>query len=508
MLSVNHLYFKTPYVYDSAILMKNIKTTEEYRNKFKKYFNQKDVIKIISSREYMNPIKYNVLEYYDAKYSEIPNLVDIQQINIVNNFGFNNLDNPYIDIKIKLIENLDSMKIPKLIHTRQWVGECSEYGEPSVFIMLQLYNLKFYNSPTNYLLSSISCSVFNFLVNTILYDAIEVGYSIYFEPKPYSSTIHLTIQGINDMDKLKLLFEEIYDILHNLEKYIGIISDSYIHNLIISLKRAYMNTKFMNPAEYSSHIIRNKIYNTEYSNDILLDNIDNISYDMVVNFMKTILNDTALTTFVYGNIVENNIFNKYKKLFKIKLDDIPHTNKIENLSIQHPNMNEKSNCITYYYYIGDYSYKKILLISLASKIIGNEFFEILRTKQQLGYLVSMGSTTIMKKCYMVQKIQSDRPIEEVEEKIRQFNNMIPNIIEKANFEQFVETLVNDLNEKDKSMNDRINRYLPEITNREYIFDRNDRLLKYVKKINKQHFIDFVNQNITNDRIIKLIVKGN
>jgi insulysin len=504
VLSVNHFYVNTNNVYDSIFLIKNIKKTEQYKNKFMKYINPKNVIKIINSRKYTNTINTKIMEHYNAKYSTIQKLIDSQSININNTTGWHSLNNEFLNIDIKLIKNLDSFRIPQLIHTREWFGGCSEYGEPIVFILMQLYN-KYYNTPLNYLLTVLSCSIFNFLVKTILYKPLELCYNIGFDPHPSTSSINITIKGLNDNNKIKLLIDKLYEFLHNLHKYIVIISDSYIHNLIISLKRSFENTNFLNPSEYSSYIVRTKIYSTEYDKDILLENLNTISYDMIVNFMKGILNNTSLTTFVYGNIKKDRLFNKFKKLFKTKLDDLPKTNKIENIIIKHPNPNEKSKCVTYYYHVGEFSYKKYIILLLVANMLGTEFFEELRTKEQLGYLVNMSQINIRNQYYIVQRIQSEKSIDIIQSKIEQFNNSINDIIEKSNFNQFIETLYNIINEKDKSLDDRISRYLPEIIIREFIFNRNERLLQYIKKIKKEQLLTFVNKYLTSDNITKVII---
>ena len=133
---------------------------------------------------------------------------------------------------------------------------------------------------------------------------------------------------------------------------------------------------------------------------------------------------------------------------------------------------------------------------------------MLRTKKQLGYLVHMMDLNIMNNLFILQRVQSDKMIDIIEKEIINFNKTIIDIINKADFEVYVDTLMKQLKEKDNSMDDRIGRYLPEITMRKFVFNRNKKLLKLVPKIKKSDLIETVNSIMGENNIIKVIVKGN
>jgi secreted Zn-dependent insulinase-like peptidase len=145
---------------------------------------------------------------------------------------------------------------------------------------------------------------------------------------------------------------------------------------------------------------------------------------------------------------------------------------------------------------------------LTANILRQSFFDNLRTKNQLGYLVSMGSTNIRNYNFIVQKIQSDKPIEFIEEKIRDFNKTIKKQIQEAEFEKFVATLKNELEEPEYSLEEKIDKYLPEISLREYLFNRDELLLDQLKKITRQDLLDFVDRNINEQNRKRFIINGN
>ena len=55
---------------------------------------------------------------------------------------------------------------------------------------------------------------------------------------------------------------------------------------------------------------------------------------------------------------------------------------------------------------------------------------------------------------------------------------------------------------------KIDKYLPEISLREYLFNRNELLLAQLKKISKQDLLDFVDRNINEQNRKRFVIIGN
>ena len=82
-------------------------------------------------------------------------------------------------------------------------------------ILLHFNSNKFFKSAKSYILTNISCSILNLLVNIILYKSFELSYYIFFALDSITSSINVTITGLNDVNKLKILIEEISNIINN-----------------------------------------------------------------------------------------------------------------------------------------------------------------------------------------------------------------------------------------------------------------------------------------------------
>ncbi len=511
LLSINHHYHDTKNVFDGSFEIHKLRTSIQYKKIFSQYISQSNVITIISSpsftitnskqsnqKEETTPeLNYIKLKEYDAYYSLVPN---IKSVKFTDNLELFDLKNDYLDAKPTIIPDLDKFSIPSLINEqhRQWYGGCSKFCEPLVKLWMQLNSDEYFKTPQNYVLTNISCSILNFMISVVLYKPLELCYSITFEPKPSLSTININIRGLNDTKKLKLLVDDLADFLLNSDDLFTKLSNNYINNLIVSFKDALINTNYLNSWEYSTYILKTKFYNTEFSDEQLVKSLDSLDHNVIRTFLKKILDNVSLTTLVYGNIQSNNltgIFDKFAKLYLNHSYQLPTLHNVDDFKLTHPNPNEKSHCVTYYYPIGKFTPREFILLNLTTNMLSQSFFDDLRTKHQLGYMVSMGFKNVRDEYYLIQKIQSDKPIELIEEKINNFNKTLINIVDQLDFDNFVSTIKNQLTEPDYSMDEKILRYLPEISLRQYLFNRNEILLEQLNKITKNDVIDFIKSYI-------------
>ena len=70
-------------------------------------------------------------------------------------------------------------------------------------------------------------------------------------------------------------------------------------------------------------------------------------------------------------------------------------------------------------------------------MLSEPFFDILRTKYQLGYLVSMKLELYRDNYYICEKIQSNNTINDVKNKINEFNNEILNYLDTIDINKYI-----------------------------------------------------------------------
>jgi secreted Zn-dependent insulinase-like peptidase len=512
MLAVNHFYYNTVNVFNGSFKIFEIKSTSEYVNLFRLYFTNNKLIKIIHSKEFDGGSyhKYQIDQYYKFEFTELKLLFG-NEMKLYDNSIDYDTSNDFLNVEPSIVSNIDSFNVPTLIAEKQWYGGCSEFGEPIVIMWMQLNNLKYYSSPKNYILTQISCSVLNFLINVILYKPLQLCNNINFEPAVSLSSININISALNDFSKMQILLEQLSNFIFNIDKHFKKIDERYTNNLIVSFKESYQNIKYLNPYEFANYMIKSNVIKTEYNYNELLEQINTIIYADIESYIKDLLEGSSLTTLTYGNIQVKNVSNLYSQFSKLFFNS-PHpfsaVKQINNSLITHPNPNEKSHYISYYYNVGQFTPKDYSLMLLMTKILGEKFFDTLRTKNQLGYVVQFSLAIFRDSYYICEKIQSSKPIDFVKNKIDEFNSQIDKIIKESKFEKFVETINKELDEPDYSLEDKISRYRPEISTRKYLFNRNQLIKEQINKLSKQDVLDF-SQKIINESNKKVfVVSGN
>jgi len=543
LLAIKHFKYKTIELYKSIYIIKNNKTTSEYKILYNKYINTNNFIRILVSNNYINDKKlyYPVKEYINNSYSLLNNYKSIinkifindynfnnKYINIINNYNNsikdlccfiinydNNINNNFLDIKIKLKQNLDMFKIPILIDKNIWYGGISKFNEPLININILMTNNNFFINCQNYLLTNISCIIINHIISSDLYNAIDIGYIITFTPIHHLSLINIEINGANDITKIKIIINYIFNFINNININFKNISKLYITNLLLTLKKKYNNIFFLNSWDLTNIIISNNIYPTSYDVNLLLKTLKTINYDIIKTYITNFLNNINVNYFFYGNIYKNDvldILNDYKTLFNNKKYKLLKFNKINNILIKHPNINEKLNCISYYYYVNTntkyFSPYYYIIINLFILIFNQLFFDELRTKYQLGYLVNMTFINYRYDCYIIEKVQSLKDIKIVKSYLNDFNNQLLNNLNENNFNDAKITFKNILLEEDNSLSDMYMLYANEIINQYFIFNRKEILLNELINININDIIKFINNTINNNNIKKIIIKGN
>ena len=142
--------------------------------------------------------------------------------------------------------------------------------------------------------------------------------------------------------------------------------------------------------------------------------------------------------------------------FCLRSDAYP-LNKIAKLPLLLPsvlkqaplNPDEPSSCVECYYQFGkmEGNLDKAVQLDLMEQILSEHFFDLLRTKQQLGYSVSCSArNTYGVIGFIFSVVSSSCPVAEVQRVILQYVQGVPRYLssmQKFEFQEHVESLVND-----------------------------------------------------------------
>ena len=153
----------------------------------------------------------------------------------------------------------------------------------------------------------------------------------------------------------------------------------------------------------------------------------------------------------------------------------------------------KSSCIEIYYQCGRQGTRENALIELFSQIINEPCFNILRTKEQLGYIVFSGVRRASGVQGLRVIVQSDRHPEYLDSRIEAFLHSMDEHLEKMSVDEFERNktaLADKRLEKPKKLSARTAKLWSEIVTQLYNFGRDQIEVDELQKITKEDLIAF------------------
>ena len=508
-ISENNLMVDTKYVLNKYPFYEYNKSNEFLYDLFSEFINIDNKIMILNSN---HPCLYNILEeidmpYYNNKFYKIDNL-NFESCNSIV-WKPLNFKNKFLDKKIKLYKINDYIYTPILIYNNIWFSYFNKEINPVVIIWLSISNIKYYESSTNFILTNIFINILYHIINIKLYKILESVATIAIISNLKTKSIDIYINTLNNKYFIQKLVNSILKYTSNILKYMeNIINDTFITNQIIDNSNIIKNNITENLKNYNNHLLECSTYNFLTVKN-MTNAINNISKDDIILFNSKILNNSNMKMFVIGSIKIKNIINiinkKYIKYFDIY--DISDTkiHAVESINIYHPNINENNNLIAVYYPItGKTSTLQYLITLLFINMFSRKFFDELRTKEQLGYIVSMKFRTF-DKIYIVQEIQTSFNPDIVIEKINIFNDKLLKYLDDIDINSYITNLIDDITYINYSLNNIKEFYLNKIMNNNLNFFNYLSYKQKYKKINIDLIKKFITNYITkNNQIIRII----
>lgn len=501
LLSNNiHNYKLDNIIEEIALITKNVTNMDIIQ--INKYF--KDCFKILICKKEFSKLTL-VDKYYSTKYGVIEN-IDYPIVKFDFHLDFSN---PYLNIKPKLIKNLDCNIVPTLVDTKVWYGSCSNFNETTIKTCYIFSSNKFFDNVLNSLLTSISVKYLEHYLYTELNNVFALNYNIDIIENTLYNNIVINYSCPNDIVFYKKFIDKTFMLIKNINE------KDIVNEIIVSLINRHIeifqNVNIFNPWEYASYYFNNITIENNYTIEDNINMLKKIKAKDIIHRVKDLFNNVNITTIHYGNLHVNDIYKNGNIISKDISYKFPKFTfpESKNISIHHPNPFEKNNCVTIYYYVGIFTPIRFLCNTIVNNIIKDEFFNVLRTQKQLGYLVNFSLSKTRLEYYFVEKIQSSKSCDIILKEILEFNKKIISYVEKCDIAREKMTAKQYLEEKENSLYDYYSKYSSEIVSKEYMFDRSKLVLKQLESITKQLLIDTVNNYILNNSNMCIInIMGN
>ncbi|KAL3284944.1 hypothetical protein HHI36_019075 [Cryptolaemus montrouzieri] len=411
--------------------------------------------------------------------------------------------NEFIPSNFKLYPLDDSSENPMIIRdtalTRVWFKQDDVYKLPKANLMFDFVSPLAYLDPLNCNLTHMLVQLFRDALNEYAYAAELAGLKYELINTKYG--LILAIGGYND--KQHIFLEKVIERLTAFKvdpKRFEIYKENYVRNL--------KNFNAEQPYQHAVYYLAVLLTEHSWTKQELLTATEQLTIEKLEAFIPQVLSKMHIECLIHGNankakalelasIVEDRLRNSLKMCPLLPRQLLLNRElKLEKgcyYLYEVQNDIHKPSCIELYYQCGLQATEINVKLELFAKIMQEPCFNVLRTKQQLGYIVFSG----IRRSNGVQGlriiVQSEKHPAYLDEKIEEFllsMKLYLNEMEEDEFMRHREALAAQRLEKPKQLASQTNLYWSEITAQQYHFDRTEVEVSYLRTLTKQDIIDF------------------
>ncbi|KAJ3016137.1 UNVERIFIED_CONTAM: Insulinase (Peptidase M16) [Siphonaria sp. JEL0065] len=382
---------------------------------------------------------------------------------------------------------------------RLWHKKDDTFWVPKAKVVFTMKSPLGYVTPTTCVLTRLYTDCLTDALNEFSYYAHVAGLDYYMSNS--TEGIELSISGYND--KVAHLLHRIIQASKSLK-----IDPKRFVSIKEELGRSYKNWSMEQPYQHASFFSSFITQERLWTSDEKLQVLEDLTAEDVMVFYPQLLGRLHIEGFVFGNVeVEDAI--KLGKLFQDELAPKPLPSQLHNQTVRThifpngkhlihtrpiANVNQVNSAIEHLIQIGDVSNSDLRVRTMLFAQIAKEpCFNVLRTQEQLGYIVASG---IRKQTGMISfrvLVQSERGPAYIENRAELFlKSLRTTLLEmsETEFQKNINALIFNLVEKDKNLSQEANRLWGHISNRYYDFEEEERDAALVSKITLAELIEF------------------
>ena len=315
-------------------------------------------------------------------------------------------------------------------------------------------------------------------LNEYTYDAEIAG--LQYALGRHQNGIDVSVSGYND--KMAVLTEKVLVTMRNLN-----VKDDRFKIVKERLARRLRNSEYSEPYRQISMHTRGLVNERGWTSAQLLDEVESVTAEDVRQFYRLVLSQMHIEVLVHGNMYKEDALRITEIAEKtLQAKRLPQSQwPIRRNLILPPgsdyryertlkNPDNVNHCIEYLLYVGVASDRptraKLLLLA---QILDEPSFDTLRTKEQLGYVVSTSALEIFNAAAWRCLVQSEKDCAHLEKRIDAFLSGFEKTIEEISTEEFEEHkigLINRRLERLKNLNTESARFWAHIDSEKYDFE--------------------------------------
>jgi insulysin len=433
---------------------------------------------------------------------------------IPQNFALIDLDNNiYAD-------NKHPVKVKSDDYGTVWYKPDKKFKIPKVYIGAYIYLDIYLDHCEYHTLSSLWHLLFeNDLMETVYMGRFaKINFSLYFE----MTGMYLEVSGFSDT--LHLFTKDIIAMYIDFKNKFLADPEKYKRFILINLDYMIQNKQnhFLSSASTQVESTLTKFlrkphndrkWELEYlkalKEEVLVDNYTKLT-DFIGRFMKksyfewliqgniTPEAGSELVGFIQTNLQEECM--NLNNMHEIRICKIPDSSSFYH-SFQSEDQENENSAIISYFQVGHLNERENCILLVIENILQEAFFDDLRTKQALGYIVSLKQTYHRKIEGIECLIQSNAESPEfIWSKINAFfeENHLEDILDEEEFKEYVGSVITTYQQKDLNLAEEFGNNFGEITIREYIFNRHEVKIGILKELTMKEVIDFFEEHFVNN----------
>nr|ODN99932.1 hypothetical protein L204_02377 [Cryptococcus depauperatus CBS 7855] len=449
---------------------------------------------------------------YDVEYTSRP--FEAQFMNeIMSNDLINELKLPKpnqfipekLDVDKFVVET--PVKRPMLLRettlSRLWYKRDDQFWLPKTRVVVRLRSPLLNLTPRNKVLSSLMWRLFMDSIKEDLYDAVCAKFS--YNLWTTDEWIRINVSGYTD--KISKLLETVVN------KFVKFHVDlERFEDVVDVLRRGYKNGALKTPQSAARYWQMYALLQRSWTDEELLRELEHIVSEDVEAFKKEAIKRLHIETLVHGSATAREAMDIQdmleSTLHPFSLTSTEHgalrTYMLPSSSehiwqIPVPNVNEINNGVFYFVQLGDLRDVSIRCRTvLFSRICSDACFDTLRTKEQLGYIVSSNSVGFEGRIGYAVTVQSESDPQYVETRIEAFLEGVTDLLESMSQEEFDgyrQSVIDQKKETPKNLKQETDMMWARISDQSYEFAKNDNDIVELGKISKDDCLAFFKTHI-------------
>ncbi|KAH9483963.1 Putative zinc protease [Psilocybe cubensis] len=416
--------------------------------------------------------------------------------------------NEFIPTNLDVEKKIGPLKRPHLIRQTRvsslWYKKDDKFWVPKAHVVFDIRSPLTSASARTSVLTRLYSDIVNDSLTEFSYDADLAGLS--YNLSSTNTGLYITMNGYND--KMSVL------VRHVLEKVKGLVVDAQRLAVVKEeLRREYENFSLGQSYSLSDYYGRYLMAQRQWTIDEKLAELPSINADDVRTHMEELLKQVNVRILVAGNMYKDEAI-KVAEIAEERLNPTslspselnekslllpPGSNYIYSAPL--PNKNQANSALTYFTYYGPVVNQKLRVTSaLLTQILSEPAFNILRTREQLGYIVSCSSWTLpgFSERGLRIVVQSEKRPTYLEDRVDAFLEEMKIKLEDMSLDEFdvhKSGLEKKWLEADKNLGEEVSKYLIQINSGHWDFLRNEKDAEMLKGITKQDVLDLFLTNV-------------